>query len=383
MKQPLLRVVIATSLAAACACTFAASAATAQSQAGYTPWRLPHAKSQGTITTPVPPRREANYFAAAAAQVVPASQKAIRRDYNGDGRSDLLWHSFYYRTNPPINATIATWHMNGASVLSSSVFQFQNSGQTSAYAYPGDFNGDGRSDLVIGHPFGIIPLSLWQGRSDGGFDATPLSPALFPARYARLRSNADLNGDGRDDLVLHNKTTGKGTFLFMDGPTAIASTTFDLSAAYEINGAGDFDGDGLDDLLCSDTGLGYLYLWRNRGDGGFDVSLISVYDPTWKIEGNPDLNGDGRADIVWDHDNSGMVAFWWMDGDSVLRADTRWMGNTPEGIQTGDFDGDGLGDIAWEGSYARLWRSRGDGDFDDYLIGAYAWWWRLLPMNVG
>lgn len=353
-----------------------------ESQTGYRPWRLPQPARQGATTAPAPPRRAIDYFTAAASQPVAALRKAVRSDFNGDGRSDLLWHSFYYRTNPPSSATIATWNMNAASVLSANVFQFHNAGQAQAYANPGDFDGDGRADLLFGHPGGIIPLSFWQGRSDGSFEATFLTPASLPGRYARLRGNADLNADGRDDLVLHNKTTGKGTYVFMNGSTVLGSTTFDLSAEYEINGAGDFDGDGLDDLLCSHTGLGYLFLWRNRGDGGFDVSLVSVYDPAWKIEGNPDLNGDGRADIVWKHDNSGMVAFWWLDGDSVLRADTRWAGAND--IQAGDFDGDGLGDVAFtDGSYALLWRSRGDGGFDEYLIGAYAWWWRLLPLHQG
>ncbi|UHQ22680.1 FG-GAP-like repeat-containing protein [Lysobacter sp. 5GHs7-4] len=367
--------VIATALTLLC-CSVTATAA--QAPAGYTPWRFfarPLASPASSVPFVRPPLRQPASTAKAGIQLTSPGK---HNDINGDGRSDLIWYTYFSPHTIPAYWYLSYWQMDGASVPWAHNFLWSSSLDV---PFPGDFDGNGRSDLLFPGPYPLY--SMWLSRSDGSFDTRPVSNIGMPAgngwKLTYLPNDVDLNADGRDDLLIYNTSAGKGAYVLMDGPSVLESITFDLSPGYAISGGGDFDGDGLDDLLCSHAGLGYLFLWRNRGDGGFDVSFIAAYAPGWAIVGNPDLNGDGHADIVWSQQALNMLGFWWMDGGSVIRMDSKWAGPRPR-VATGDFDGDGIGDVVWTQQvspyYSFLWRSRGDGEFDAHLLAQVNEYWR-------
>lgn len=371
--------VIATALTLLCR---PAAAIAAQPQAyGYTPWRFftqQPAHSASFAPSSRPPLRRSASLASANTQL---TSLGAHNDINGDGRSDLIWYTYYSDHTIPIHWRLSYWQMNGASVPWALNFLWSSHLDI---PFASDFNGDGRADLLFQTDNGYSGRSMWLARADGGFDTmsvdgTGTMPPGTGWKLNYLPNDVDLNADGRNDLLLSNTSAGKGAYVLMDGPTVLGSTMFDLGSGYIISGAGDFDGDGLDDLLCSETSLGYLFLWRNRGDGGFDVSFIAAYDPAWWITGNPDLNGDGRADIVWQNSALNMLGFWWMDGTPVIRQDSKWAGPSAR-VATGDFDGDGIGDLVWTQQvspyYSFLWRSRGDGEFDSYLLAQVDPYWR-------
>lgn len=347
-------------------------------QSGYLPWRLPLPRvaepSSDSLARPsglrVSSARPSNHI---------ASMTSVHNDVDGDGRSDLIWYTYFSDHTIPTYWNLSYWRMEGPSRASTHNHIFQS--DLRAAPTSGDFNGDGRTDLLYGPPVYHPINRFWFSRGDGGFDTAQASGGDQYIGWALtyLPNNVDLNADGRDDILLRKANDNLGAYLLMDGRTVLGSVIFDLGPGYAINGAGDFDGDGLGDLLCSLTALGHLYFWHNRGDGGFDVSLIAVYDPSWEIVGNPDLNGDGRSDIVWSNQALNMLGFWWLDGASIIRSDSKWAGPRPR-VATGDFDGDGIGDVVWTQQvspyYSFMWRSRGDGEFDAYLIAQINQYWR-------
>ena len=71
-------------------------------------------------------------------------------------------------------------------------------------------------------------------------------------------------------------------------------------------------------------------------------------DP-WSVVGTGDFNGDGFGDILW-RDSSGNVATWLMNGATVMSA--AGLGNVSTStwtvVGTGDFNGDGQADILWQ-----------------------------------
>jgi hypothetical protein len=77
---------------------------------------------------------------------------------------------------------------------------------------------------------------------------------------------------------------------------------------------------------------------------------------TWSVVGTGDFNGDGMWDILWKDSASGNYAIWLMNGLAV--GPTGGLGN-PGGnwqvIDTGDYDGDGRSDILWKDTNSNVY----------------------------
>jgi Ca2+-binding RTX toxin-like protein len=173
----------------------------------------------------------------------------------------------------------------------------------------------------------------------------------------------DVDGDGRDDLVLWDTTRisvlfndGAGNFSDMDLYQDGAANLVDVST-------GDFDGDGKAELLVAAATSGGPQVW-NAGRTGYTAS--SAWSPSgsgtagW-ITG--DFNGDGQSDgFTYRHGFSG--ADMWLSDGSALNYAGIWTPAAPVGKNwlTGDFDGDGLTDIV--GASGRFLRSTGTGFVD-------------------
>jgi len=207
-------------------------------------------------------------------------------DFNGDGTQDLI-----------VLASCGDAFCQRSRVIAfagrgDGTFSQGDSFETVPYGFfltLGDFNSDGRDDLVsVGH-FGF---EVFLANSQGGFDHQPaFQRAAVPMYNLAL---ADLTGDGNLDLILPGPSIlpghGDGTFGDSIGPGLTAGS----------NGvvAGDFDQDGMTDVIVA--GNFSLSLLRGLPGGGLGpVSasfLASVGGPTNLAVF--DLNSDGRQDLV-------------------------------------------------------------------------------------
>jgi hypothetical protein len=162
----------------------------------------------------------------------------------------------------------------------------------------GDFDGDGKSDILWRHTtLGDVWIWLMNG-------PTPLSQvyvARVDLAYA-VAGVGDLDGDSNADIVWHNGTTGEVWAWPMSGTTRLSETYVATvpDTDYRIQGLADFTGDGMADLLWHHATLGEVWLWPMNGTAVQSETYVSVVPETaYGIAGSGDYDGDGKADILW------------------------------------------------------------------------------------
>lgn len=226
----------------------------------------------------------------------------------------------------------------------------------------GDFNGDGRTDILL-YTASSSTLYLNMTKSRDASANFIMINGPVPVSSNTTLVAIDLNSDGRSDIVTIDLSNGSNqTFL-----STSKGTTFSYLNNQAISNLlpmgllndedtqpdfGDFNGDGLIDVLFYNKKTGATHLYINQG--GFSTSLTekatNIIDPTILAAGTTsgacqlytqDMNGDGLPDIIFRDGIREKLSFWLNNGDngfifqkSLTRED---MNLTLDGFETADF----------------------------------------------
>src|SRR6266581_3585263 len=216
-------------------------------------------------------------------------------DFNGDGKLDLA---------------VTDYSNNNVSVLlgnGDGTFQAPRTfpvGIHPAQVAVGDFNGDGKPDLVVSN-VDSNTISVLLGNGDGTFQAAQSLPVGLNPWYFAL---GDFNSDGILDLavadygcsqechpspsntVLVLLGNGDGTFrpapnlTVGNGPAGVA--------------VADLNGDGKPDLVVPNFDSNSISVLLGNGDGTFQAAQNYLVDSAPVFVAVGDLNGDGKPDLA-------------------------------------------------------------------------------------
>jgi hypothetical protein len=263
----------------------------------------------------------------------------------------------------PVTASAATlygvqqatfrWSDASGPVTSYRVYVSRDGVQTSGYRTVYD------NEAIINSEYGetisiaVAAVSTSSGnlvlgpRSDSSEDVLFLEepvPGQGPGPLA-LETPFDFDGDGRSELLVQNLTTGELRTWSMDGNEIVSDDRLVVGPVTPVVAVGDFDGNGLADVLYFLDGASTLKFYLT-GNGTGVIPL----DPWWHVASSGDYDGDGRTDLLVRNANTSEMAIWLLDGAELMEVvrifdvDESWL------VRTGDIDGDGTDDLVAFGS---------------------------------
>jgi hypothetical protein len=294
-------------------------------------------------------------------------------DFNGDGKPDVLEQG---------TGTLLVLLGNGDGTFQPPISTA--SGANLSVVAATDLKGNGKADVV-----GVLGnyLFVYISSGDGTF-ASGVSYNLGAASVsATLLSLGDFNGDGKIDVVVtiagdnvpgrEIVLLGKGDGTFQATPKTSVGVNILSSSAV----VGDFNGDGKFDLVVSGVsgfcngsciGPATTYFLLGNGDGTFKAPAVAFLGGGGPLAA-ADVNGDGKLDLVLES-NLSFAQIYLGNGDGTFSNTTNYVLNMPNpyygsgvnGIAISDFNLDGKLDIASGGS---VQLGNGNGTFQGIPLG--------------
>ena len=185
-----------------------------------------------------------------------------------------------------------------------------------------DLNGDGIPDAVLQYSDGMP--SAWIMGEGGTTRAQvaylTLNGANITATPYRIMTTVDLNGDGKDDLILQDPATRAVIYWLMNGVTITQQGTLYTGTPknWNVVAAADMNGDGMPDLILQNADSRSVLRWTLTYNpaNAVSVAIIAAIDisngslPDWTLKSVVSLSVDDSVAFVFQNDVSGDLATW-------------------------------------------------------------------------
>lgn len=283
-------------------------------------------------------------------------------DVNDDGLDDLV-------VGADLRGRVYAFHGTGATLATPWATRVAAPIHSFGYrvAVPGDVDGDGIDDLVVG---GYGSRVVLHRGSRAGLGTEPIAElSLGGERVAELDGAGDLDGDGANE-VLVSDPAGCSVSIVWSGAWAPPRTTVvmrdDPASVCEppwlgrARGGADVDRDGVPDFVYATEAIGRVIVFRGSRTGAEPLVTIEGPDRATGFASDADLvgdlDGDGHVDLAIESRYERRVYVLW-GGDDGYALERATVIDLPEVVrfgthltEAGDLDGDGLPDVALAGA---------------------------------
>lgn len=244
------------------------------------------------------------------ATVTPSVQM---RDFNTDGKADVLVRH--------VNGSVYLFTGNGNGSFGMRPFVGSGWSGMTALVAPGDMNGDRRADLIARDSSGR--LWLYKGSGRGTFFSNRQLIGIGWSGMSAIVGTGDFNGDGKVDVL--GRDARGASWLYPGVGNGTLNKRIYLGWALKgmtaVTAAGDLNRDGHADIVARDAN-GRLLLFRGTGAARLMPAFVispSGWNTRNAILGTGDLNGDGIGDLIT-RDYSGRVIFHAGNGQARFKA---------------------------------------------------------------
>ena len=245
---------------------------------------------------------------------------------------------------------------------------FYAAGPRPVIAAAADLNGDGKLDLVV-PDLGNGSISLLLGNGDGTFQPGSSYLAADGGDPQQVTVK-DLNGDGKLDLVAAIPASNAVAVLLGNGDgTFLTSSTYQTGASPRRSIATDLNADGKPDLAITDKDADTVSILLGNGDGTFQAESSYAAGPTPDSLAVGDLNGDSRPDLVVTNIAANSFSVLLGNGDGTFQTPSIFAtggASYPYALALEDLNGDGRRDVAIVNSTSNnisVLLGNGDGTF--------------------
>lgn len=286
-------------------------------------------------------------------------------DVNGDGRLDLISANYGFRWGLPgdpggWNNTLTVLTNNGSGAFGSNASLTIGRGPSAVVA--ADVNGDGKPDLISANETDNT-VTVLTNVGNGGFAVHATLPV---GSRPRGLVATDVNGDLALDLVCVNAGGNSLTVLTNQGGGFGFHATLPVGNEPLFVAAADVNGDGKPDLISANKDDDSLTVLTNHGGGfGFNVTLPVGHFPN--AVSAADFNRDARVDLVSVNWGAATMTVLTNNGSSGFGFNaTLGVGNYPSTVAASDFNGDGAMDLicaSTEANSLRVLTNNGSGVF--------------------
>ncbi len=209
-----------------------------------------------------------------------------------------------------------------------------------------DFDADGNPDIALINWYdGSVQVLYGDGK--GGSSYSYQMPVGTPPYEGAVNLAAgDFNGDGIVDLAV---VTGDGyvhILKFAGDRSFSDSTETHVCADPEYIATGDFNNDGTLDVVVSCQEPFGMYYMEGTGYGSLDPPKAIAINRIPAQIAVADFNGDGNLDFAVGSVDSLVTVFLGDGKSNFTLLNTLYAGGDPEGVVVGDFNGDGSPDLA-------------------------------------
>ena len=276
-------------------------------------------------------------------------------DFDQNGTPDLVWQNLTTQ-----QVTVNYYGGAGGAVYQG--WAYLNSTGVPGWTVVGaqDFNADGVPDLVWeNNTTNQVTVNFYGGVGGATYEGWNWINSTGYTGW-QVKAVADFSGNGEPDLVWLNTATRQVTVNYYGYGGAVYQSAATLNtgvAGWHVVGSGDFDGNGVPDLVWQNDATRQVTVNYYGGAGGTVYTgwnyLNSTGVPGWTVVAVADMNGDGVPDLIWQNDTTKQVTvnYYGGAGGAVYQG---WNYLNSTGVPgwtvvgAADFDGNGVPDLVWQ-----------------------------------